>query len=440
MITHTILAAGALIVLLFASGSYVASAIGIAALTLLTIFTDRPLWEITGIMAWNVNTTEVLLAIPFFVLMGEFLTISKTTERMYRTLSQWLNPIPGGLLHTNIVASAVFSAMSGSSAATAATIGTIALPIFRPRRYDERLILGSVAAGGTLGILIPPSVPMIVYAVLAQESVGRLYMAGIVPGLVLTMFFMAVIFVVAKLRPSVAPKEPSVDRAQRLIALVSLIPVLVLVFLCLGTIYLGVATPTEAAAIGCVGAFILAVFSGHLTWQTLAGGFLSMCSVVGMILLITTAAFILQFALGVLGVSAAVARAASTSPLSANEMILVIIAIYLILGCFMDLFSIIVTTIPILVPVLKVLGVDLVWFGIIIVMLNEAGLITPPYGLNLFVIQGIRQRLSSEKLNVTIADVYIGVLPFLIAMAAGIGLIFEFPDIALWLPRTMLGR
>jgi C4-dicarboxylate transporter DctM subunit len=440
MIANTILITGILLILLFVAGSYVAAAIGIVGLTLLTVFTDRPLWDITGIMAWNVNTTEVLLAIPFFVLMGEFLTAGGITERVYRSLSQWLNPIPGGMLHTNVAASAVFAAMSGSSAATTATIGTVALPFFRARQYDERMILGSVAAGGTLGILIPPSVPMIVYAVLAQESVGRLYMAGIIPGLLLTFLFMTVIYIVAILRPGVAPKEAPVNIQQRWIALVSLTPVGMLVFLCLGSIYLGIATPTESAALGCVAAFGLAISTGNLTRDAIIGCFLSMCSIAGMIMLVTTAAFILQFALGALGVSSALARAAASSGLTATEMLFVVILIYLLLGCFMDSFSIIVTTIPILVPVLKALSVDLVWFGIIVVMLNEAGLITPPYGLNLFVIQGIRQRTSIRNGSAPIIDVYIGILPFLVAMGLGLGLIFAFPDIALWLPNKMLGR
>jgi tripartite ATP-independent transporter DctM subunit len=250
---------------------------------------------------------------------------------------------------------------------------------------------------------------------------------------------MAVIFVVAKLRPGIAPSEVRIGGRQRLLALMSLLPVLLLIFLCLGTIYLGIATATEAAAIGCVGAFVLALISRRLSWKILRECFLSMTSIVGMIMLITTAAFILQFALGTLGVSSALARAAASSGFSASEMILVIIAIYLLLGCFMDSFSIIVTTIPILVPILKALNVDLVWFGIIIVMLNEAGLITPPYGLNLFVIQGIRKRINPRG-EVPIADVYLGTLPFLVAMAIGLALIFAFPSLSLWLPNRMLGR
>jgi tripartite ATP-independent transporter DctM subunit len=398
------------------------------------------MWAITGIIAWNVNTTEVLLAIPFFVLAGELLTSCGITERVYKGLSQWLNPIPGGLLHTNIAASAIFASMCHSSAATTAAISTIALPHFRARRYDERLMLGSIVAGGTLGVLIPPSVPMIVYAVLAEESIGRLYFAGIFPGIMMTLAFMAVIYMSAKIRPGIAPKETLGNRRERFLALISLLPVTFLVLLVLGTMYFGVATPTEAASIGCVGSLILALLSGNFSFEKLIGCFLSMSQTVGMIMLITTAAFLLQFALGALGVSAAIAHDAATSKLSPSNMVLLIMGIYLLFGCVMDSFAIIVTTVPILVPVLKILGVDIVWFGIIILMLNEAGLIHPPYGLNLFVIQGVRQRLAKPGEIVPMADVYMGSLRYLIPVGVGIALIYLFPSISLWLPNAMMGR
>jgi C4-dicarboxylate transporter, DctM subunit len=440
MIENILLVTAALLLVLFFAGAYVAAAIGIVALVLLTVFPFRPMWAITGIVAWNVNTTEVLLAIPFFVLAGELLTNCGITGRVYDALSKWLNPIPGGLLHTNIAASALFASMCHSSAATTAAISTIALPHFRSRRYDERVMLGSVVAGGTLGVLIPPSVPMIVYSVLAEESIGRLYLAGIIPGILSMLAFMLVIFVIAKMRPEVAPKESFGDRRERWMALLSLIPVTGLVLVVLGTMYFGIATPTEAASIGCVGSLILALLSGNLTFEKLINSFLSMSQTVGMIMLITTAAFILQFALGVLGVSSAIARAAATSHLSPSHMVLVIMAIYLLFGCVMDSFAIIVTTVPILVPVLKIIGVDTVWFGIIVLMLNEAGLIHPPYGLNLFVIQGVRQRLAKPGEKVPMADVYMGTLPYLIPVGAGLALIYLFPGIALWLPNAVMGH
>lgn len=440
MIENMLLITAVLLLVLFFAGAYVAGAIGIVALTLLTVFPNRPMWAITGIIAWNVNTTEVLLAIPFFVLAGELLTSCGITERVYSGLSQWLNPIPGGLLHTNIGASAIFASMCHSSAATTAAISTIALPHFRARHYDERMMLGSIVAGGTLGVLIPPSVPMIVYSVLAEESIGRLYFAGILPGLMMTVAFMAVIYMSAKMRPGIAPKEPLGNRRERMLALISLLPVTFLVLLVVGTMYFGIATPTEAASIGCVGSLCLALISGNFSFEKLIGCFLSMSQTVGMIMLITSAAFLLQFALGALGVSAAIAHDAATSTLSPSHMVLLIMAIYLLFGCVMDSFAIIVTTVPILVPVLKILGVDTVWFGIIILMLNEAGLIHPPYGLNLFVIQGVRQRMAKAGEVVPMADVYMGTLRYLIPVGVGIALIYLFPSIALWLPNTAMGR
>ena len=438
--TEHALVTGILLVVLFFAGTYVAAAIGIVALTLLTVFTDRPMWAISGIITWNTNTTEVLLAIPFFVLAGEFLTKSGLTDRLYRSLSQWLNPIPGGLLHTNIVASAVFASMCHSSAATTAAISTIAVPHFRSRGYDERAMLGSVVAGGTLGVLIPPSVPMIVYSVLAEESVGRLYFAAIVPGALMIAAFMLVILILAKIRPQIAPKEKLGSRRERMWAMLNLMPIGTLVLVILGTMYFGLATPTEAASLGCVGSLGLALLSRNFTWEKLADCFLSMSQTVGMIMLITTAAFILQFALGALGVSSAIARAASTSDLRPSQMILFIMLVYLLFGCVMDTFAIIVTTVPILAPVLKTLGVDMVWFGIIILMINEVGLIHPPYGLNLFVIQGVRQRLAKAGEKVPMADVYMGVLPYLIPIGLGLAAFYLFPGISLWLPGVMMGR
>lgn len=274
--TEHALVTGILLVLLFFAGTYVAAAIGIVAFTLLTVFTDRPMLAISGIITWNTNTTEVLLAIPFFVLAGEFLTKAGLTDRLYRALSQWLNPIPGGLLHTNIVASAVFASMCHSSAATTAAISTIAVPHFRSRGYDERAMLGSVVAGGTLGVLIPPSVPMIVYSVLAEESIGRLYFAAIIPGALMTAAFMLVILIFAKIRPQIAPKEQLGSRRERLWAMLNLLPIGTLVLVILGTMYFGLATPTEAASLGCVGSLCLALSSGNFTWEKLISCFLSM--------------------------------------------------------------------------------------------------------------------------------------------------------------------
>ncbi|HEY7649581.1 MAG TPA: TRAP transporter large permease subunit, partial [Methylomirabilota bacterium] len=231
----------------FLLGLHVASSLGLLGLSLLSIFGDRPLWDLAGLVAWNTNTSFVLVAIPLFLLMGELLLRSGESDRMYRVLAHWLSPIPGGLLHSNIAACAVFSAVSGSSVATAATIGSVALPSFRARGYDERLVLGSLASGGALGNLIPPGIAFIVYGVLMEVSIGQLYIAGIVPGILMTVLFMGVILTFALARPQMAPREAAVPWPVMLWGLVQMLPTVVLIFLVLGTLYLGVATPTESA-------------------------------------------------------------------------------------------------------------------------------------------------------------------------------------------------
>ncbi|MFQ5521805.1 MAG: TRAP transporter large permease [Candidatus Methylomirabilia bacterium] len=423
----------------FMLGLYVAAALGVLSLGLLSVFSDISMWGMFGLITWNTNINFVLVAIPLFVLMGELLLRSGLTQRLYTVISQWLNPLPGGLMHSNIAACAIFAAVSGSSIATSATIGSVALPAFRERGYDERLVMGSLAAGGTLGILIPPSINMIVYAVLVEESVGRLYIAGIFPGILLTLLFMSVIFLGTKIVRGAAPRESAAPWRDRLIGLIALGPTFILIFLVLGTIYLGVATPTEAAAFGVVGAFLLAALGGRINLKMLKEAMLSGTRTTAMIMLILTAAFILNFTLSILGVPHALSQGVAAMGLGQTATLLILIGFYLLLGTFMDGFAMMVTTIPVILPILKTQNIDLVWFGIIIVILTEAALISPPEGLNLYVIHGLRKKGAREELNPTIMDVYIGVLPFFFAMVLAIGIIVLFPQIALWLPSTMFG-
>jgi tripartite ATP-independent transporter DctM subunit len=343
-------------------------------------------------------------------------------------------------MHSNIAACATFAAVSGSSVATAATIGSVALPEFRTRGYREELVLGSLAAGGTLGILIPPSITFIVYGVLMEESIGRLYIAGIVPGLMLAGLFMLTIFVSALIWPGLAPRERSISWRARLIGLLGLLPTGALIFLVLGTIYLGVATPTEAAAFGVCGAFVLAGLKRTLSRAMLKAACLASARTTAMIMLILTAAFVLQSVLALLGMPYAISRAVTSWGLTPTTFLVVVILFYLVLGMFMDSFSIMVTTIPVILPILKSMQIDLVWFGVLAVILTEAGLITPPFGLNLFVIQGLRQRTAGAVGQGTIRDVYTGVLPFFAMMLVLIVLLMLFPQIAVWLPTTMMGR
>ena len=430
-----------LMLVFFTVGMHVAAAMGLIGIALMVIFSDRPLLDVLGQIGWNVNSSFVLVAIPLFILMGEILVRSRVSERLYRVLSDWLAPLPGGLLHANVAACAVFAAVSGSSAATAATIGSVSLPAFLARGYSEPLGVGSLAAGGTLGILIPPSIAFIIYGVLAEESIGRLYMAGMIPGIVLALIFMAIIAAITLIRPSLAPRERAPGWRVRLVGLFALIPMVALMFLVLGTIYLGVATPTEAAAFGVAGALVLAALEGNLTLGMLRASALAAVRSSCMIMLIVTGAFALSFALAILGVPAQVSRWVTSLELSAVGFVLFLIVFYLILGMFMESLSMMVTTIPILVPALKATGVDLVWFGVIMVVLVEAALISPPVGLNLYVIHGIRKSVSEEAGHAsgTMIDLYLGVVPFILGMVILLALLVMFPQLALWLPDLLKG-
>jgi C4-dicarboxylate transporter DctM subunit len=432
-----LLVASALMLAAFLLGLHVASTLGMLSVFLMCVFSDRPMFEMLGLIAWNANTGFVLVSIPLFIFMGEILQRSGTSERLYQILSQWLSSIPGGLLHSNIAACSIFAAVSGSSVATAATIGSVALPAFRTRGYDERLVMGSLAAGGTLGILIPPSITFIVYGVLMEVSIGRLYMAGVFPGILLSLLFMGVIYIASVMWPQVAPRETRTPWRVRLLGLVGLIPTLFLIFLVLGTIYLGVATPTEASAFGVVGALILALINHKVSMDMLRDTFLSSARSTAMVMLILTGAFILNSTLAFLGIPQAISQTVASWNLTPMGTLLSLIVLYLILGTFMDGFAMMVTTIPVVQPLLKTMNIDLVWFGVISVILVEAALISPPEGVNLYVIHGLRDSQDKGK---TIMDVYKGVMPFFLAMIVAIGLVVVFPEICLWLPNTMKGK
>ncbi len=386
-----------------------------------------------GTQYWGATNNFVLVAVPLFVLLGELLVRGGFTDRMYRSLSDWLNPLPGGLLHTNIGASAMFAAVSGSSVATAATIGTVAIPAFKGRNYDPRLVLGTIAAGATLGILIPPSINMIIYGAMTNTSVGRLYAAGVVPGLLLTGLFMAVVVVACWWRPSLAgAKATPAPLGERLRRLVDLLPPTILFVVVMGSIYLGWATPTESAALGVVMALVLCIAYGKFSIKMMHECFVTTVSVTAMIMLIAAAAFYLNFVLGLMGVPQALANFASQLGTSPLVMLAVLTVFYLILGCFLDALAMIIGTIPIVFPLITALGIDPVWFGIYLVVMAELALITPPVGMNLYVVQGIRK----EGL---ITDVIVGTLPFLVMMLLLVVLLAVWPDLALWLPRVSFG-
>ncbi|WP_435105777.1 TRAP transporter large permease [Arhodomonas sp. AD133] len=421
----------ALLLGLMAAGIHVAVAIfGIASLGTL-LYLGMPLLNSFGDTLWGTLNDFLLTAIPLFILLGELLLRSGVTERMYGSLSVWLNRLPGGLLHTNIGASAMFAAISGSSVATAATIGTVALPAFKERRYSERLALGTLTAGATLGILIPPSINMIIYGAITNTSIGKLFIAGILPGLALAGTFMLAIAAFSILSPGVAgAAEPRMPLRARLRCLVDLIPPTFVFAIVIGSIYTGWATPTEAAALGVVAALVVAAINGKLTFAMLHQSFLSMARTTAMILLIITAAFFFNYIVGILGIPRMLSNWVADMGLSPLGLILALMVFYLVLGCFIETLSMMIATVPIVVPMVVQFGFDPIWFGIFLVLMMEISLFTPPIGMNLYVVQGVR---GEGK----ITDVMVGSLPFLGIMLAFVLLIIAWPGLVLWLPSAM---
>lgn len=386
-------------------------------------------------LAWSTSNNYVLISMPLFILLGELLMRSGITERMYHTMSMWMTRIPGRLLHTNIAACALFAATSGSSVATAATIGTVALPALKSRGYDDRLCLGSLAAGGTLGILIPPSLNLIIYGVMTDTSIGRLFIAGVIPGLLLSALFMSIIGVFALFRPEVAPFNPADVKPlrERIAALPAIIPPFLVVLGVTGSIYLGIATPTEAAAVGVLVALGLAFWFRRVSISMLSETFLSTMRTTGMVMLIILAAFLMNFVIALLGIPQDIASWVKSLGLNASAVLWILLIIYLSLGCFLEGLSMMITTIPITAPLVFSLGVDPVWFGIFIVLVTELALITPPVGINLYVVQGIRTDGGS------FSDVIMGAIPFVITLMLFTILMIYFPQISLWLPGQMMG-
>ena len=415
-------------------GLHVAAVMLIIALLGAAIYLGPAIVDALGMQLWGGTNNFVLLAIPLFVLLGELLVRGGATDRIYRALSDWLAPLPGGLLHTNIGACALFAAVSGSSVATAATIGTVALPAFRDRKYDTKMVLGSIAAGATLGILIPPSINMIIYGAMTNTSVGRLYAAGVVPGLVLTALFMLVIVVACWINPALAAdRPPPVPLRERLHRLADLVPPFGIFLMVMGSIYLGWATPTEAAAVGVLAALLLVWYYGTLSVTLLHECFLTTVQVTAMIVLIVSGALYLNFVLGVLGVPQALVRFVSDIGATSVQMMYILFVFYVILGCFLETLSMMIGTIPVVFPLVMALKIDPVWFGIFLVVMCELALITPPVGMNLYVVQGVRREGS-------IMDVIRGTTPFLFMMFLLVVVLIHWPGLALWLPNLSFGR
>lgn len=415
------------IITLIIIGVPIGLALGLAAVTAFYLLKGNA--DAAPFVAFDFANNFILTAIPLFILMGEVLVRCGLSDMLYRGTSKWLAWAPGGLFHVNIGSCAMFAAISGSSPATAATIGTVAVPALGKRGYDARLTVGSLAAGGTLGILIPPSINLIVYGAITGASVARLFAGGMLPGIMLSSMFMIYIAVRVIKNPALAPRESFTFRALPS-SFFDLWPIIVIMGLVLGGIFSGIFTPTEAAAIGATSAIMIALCRGKLTWRILIDALDGTVTVTSMVLVIVVGASIVASLLAFLGLP----RQLATFVLEANlpnwAILALIYLLYIFLGCFMDGLSAMLMTLPAIIPLIGLLGFEVIWFGVILVILTEIGLLTPPVGANIFVIKAI----SGKSLQ----DVFIGSAPFFLIMMLALTIVTIFPEIITWLPTVMM--
>tara|TARA_R110002094_G_scaffold6743_6_gene15873 strand:+ start:1000 stop:2283 length:1284 start_codon:yes stop_codon:yes gene_type:complete len=395
-----------------------------------TFFSAFPLTRGLGNMVWSASNSATLIAIPFFVLLGEILVRSGVATRTYAALDRWVSWLPGGLVHANIATATMFSATSGSSVATAATVATVAMPQAEKLGYDPKLFSGAIAAGGTLGIMIPPSINLIVYGFLTQSSIPQLFLAGLLPGLGLAVGFMAITAIICIVRPELGGTRRTFPFAQMLRALVDLLPIIVLFALIVGSIYRGWATPTEAAAVGVAGALAIAFAFGGVSRDMMAQSVIGTVKITSMIMLIVIGASFLNFTLASAGLGRELTAFLGGMGLSPLGTIMVVVVIYIVLGFFIETLSLMVVTIPIIVPLVVAQGYDPIWFGILMIVLIEMALITPPVGLNLYVVQAARK-------SGTLSEVMLGTIPYVITMLVMAMALIAFPQIALFLPEAL---
>ncbi|TXL77610.1 TRAP transporter large permease [Vineibacter terrae] len=419
---------GVMLALLF-GGVWIAISLGAAGVIGIWIVKPALLGGLESVV-WNTLESFVLTAVPLFIFMGMVILNSGISTRFYRSLALWLNRVPGGLAQTNILACSIFAALCGSSVATAASVGSIAIPEMQKRGYGVRPMTGTLAAGGTLGILIPPSIPFIIYGSTVGESVGKLFIAGIIPGLAMAAIFMVFLAGHAKLMPGQFPVlGESVPWRARLMGLRDLVPVALLIGLVMGGIYAGVMTPTEAAGVGAAGAVAVAALYGGLTMDALRKSLLDTLRTNAMVLFIVVGAQIMSFALVAAGIPRAIVAAIESAHLAPYVVFAVVVVMYLVLGCLVDALSLMLLTLPVVHPIMTAAGFDPIWFGVVLVILLEIGLVTPPVGMNLFVLQGMAKT--------SLGEVSWGSLPYVVLLLAGVLVLTLFPGIALWLPQQM---
>ena len=420
-------------VLLFflGSGIWVAlSMIGVSAIGMM-LFTSRPVGDAMATTIWGTSSSWTLTALPLFVWMGEILFRTKLSENLFKGLSPWMQKLPGGLIHVNVVGCALFAAISGSSAATVATVGKMSIPELRKRNYPEKILLGSLAGSGTLGLLIPPSIILIIYGVAVQESIAKLFIAGIIPGIMIALIFMSYVIIWSlinkKKMPKVLEKYSFLEKMKRS---QQLLPVILLILSVIGSIYTGIATATEAASLGVVGALILSFFQKSLTFETFKSSLLGATKTSCMIAFILAGSTFLSLAMGFTGLPRNLAIWIQNMDLSPYVLIFVLMIFYIILGMFLDGISAVVLTMAVIEPMIRQAGFDMIWFGIFLVIVVEMAQITPPVGFNLFVLQGMA--------NKDMGYIARSAFPLFLLMVLAVILVVIFPEIALWMPEQMV--
>jgi len=415
---------------LLGTGVWVGLALMGVAWVGMELFTTRPVGDVMLTTVWSASSSWTLTALPLFIWMGEILYRTRLSEDMFRGLSPWMARLPGGLVHTNIVGCTVFAAVSGSSAATLTTVGKMSIPELRKRNYPENMVIGTLSGAATLGLMIPPSLTLIVYGVTINESITKLFFAGIVPGLVLAMMFMAYVAIYSKVSPKWQPNvEDPMTIAEKLRNSRFLLPVLLLIVVVIGSMYLGYATPTEAAAFGVIGGLILSALQGSLTWKTFTESLMGATRTSAMIALILAGAAFLSLAMGFTGLPRGLANLIAAWDLSRFELLMVLLVFYIILGCFLDGISSVVLTMAVVEPMIRAAGIDLIWFGIFIVVVVEMAQITPPIGFNLFVMQGMTHHEMGYIARTAV--------PMFLIMILMVFVLIAFPDLATWLPDNL---
>ncbi|MEQ8398410.1 TRAP transporter large permease subunit [Thalassobaculum sp.] len=421
---------GLVLILLLAGGFWVGMSLFAVGILGIAAFSSAPAGAIMATTSWGQSWSWSLTALPLFIWMGEILFRTRLAEDMFKGLAPWMTRIPGRLMHVNVVGCGIFAAVSGSSAATTATIGRITIPELAKRGYDERMSLGTLAGSATLGLLIPPSIILIVYGVAADVSISRLFIAGVIPGLVLIGLFMTTIMVWSLLHPSkVPPAEFNMSFGQKLRATGNLIPIILLIVGVIGSIYVGIATATEAAAVGVAGALLLSAVTGSMSWETFKSSLLGATCTSCMIAFILAGAAFLSVAMGFTGIPRHLAEWIAGMQLSPIMLLFALTLFFAVLGCFLDGISIVVLTVAVIMPMVEQAGIDLIWFGIYIVVVVEMSQITPPIGLNLFVIQSLTGR---DLLYLARAA-----LPFFLVMVVMVVLLILVPEMATYLPAKM---